>query len=99
MYTNIAAWIKSKACYQTLEELANQLGLSENMVEGLLNGEVCPTFKELVHIMAGLNLNTEETLELFSLVAAALELSPISIYESVVSEIVIMTEQQSKSFV
>lgn len=99
MYKNIAAWLKNKASYQSLENLAFRLSLNENMVEGLLNGEVCPTFRELVHIIYGFKLTTDETLELFSLVAEAIDLSPNSIYESVVSEIVIMTEQQTKSFV
>jgi len=54
--------------------------------------EISPSSEEILHYIKGFDLNSDETIELITVVAEDLEMSPKAIYDSVVEKMVVMTE-------
>jgi len=92
MYIKSAQWLYLKSVNSNIRDLSAKLNLEERTVENLLIGDACPSSEEILHYIKGFDLNSDETIELITVVAEDLEMSPKAIYDSVVEKMVVMTE-------
>lgn len=91
----LANYLENKFKGLDLKAVAVVLNMDYKEIEPIINGQELPNFYFVIKIMYYFNLNNDERLELFSLVAESLGISPEKVYNGVIEELSLMSSQNN----